>query len=337
MMAMMRTSFFSIAARKQAPSVLVRGFHMDTTRAQHHDENEILYDMISSGAHSSTERITKFMNGLYVNKPRSVSLFSFNYRQQTERSTIRGICIGTNSRRGPAALNAVVVGGVPLQEPSLIGVALYVAAVLARRDPMLPRDVAVIPLASPKEYEQRWRKTAIARHGKSLTSSSSSSSEASFSESVEAASNWLAHENVSLDLKDTCKPLETYITRKNKYFINLDVDLTAQGSSITYKGNSLSNLTSKGKFRDFFSLSSPPPLPLPAYLQPSPSPASSSSSSFLIPEPQSSLLDSILEAPSIVLELKGKEALDDEQVVRRGEEIISMLKELLTPPSSSSQ
>lgn len=67
---------------------------------------------------------------------------------------IKGICIGTNSRRGPAQKNVVVVSGVPLQDPSLIGVGLYVAAMLSRLSPMLPRDVSVIPLASPREYEQ---------------------------------------------------------------------------------------------------------------------------------------------------------------------------------------
>lgn len=96
---------------------------------------------------------------------------------------------------------------------------------------------------------------------------------------------------------------------------------------MAYKGNSFSSLTSKGKFRDFLSLSSPLPLPLPSHLSPHPSP----SSSLLIPEPQSTLLDKILQAPTIVLELKGKESLDDEQVVKRGEEIIGMLKELLAP------
>lgn len=334
----LRSSFFRKAAGKPLQAVLARGFHTDTTRTHQDGTHEILYDMISSGTHSSTERITKFMNGLYVNKPRSVSLFSFNYRQQTERSTIRGVCIGTNSRRGPAQKNVVVVSGVPLQDPSLIGVGLYVAAMLSRLSPMLPRDVSVIPLASPREYEQRWSKAAVARQGKMLferpVSDSNLDSLSSFSESVEAASNWLAHENVSLDLKDTCKPLETYITRKNKYFINLDVDLTSQGSHMSYKGNSLSRLAAKGKFRDFFSLSSSPSLPLPSHLHPSPSSPSSSSSSLLIPEPQSTMLDPILAAPTIVIELKGKEALDDEQVVVRGEEIIAMLKELLSSSSS---
>lgn len=58
---------------------------------------------------------------------------------------------------------------------------------------------------------QRWSKAAVARQGKLLferpVSDSNLDSLSSFSESVEAASNWLAHENVSLDLKDTCSML----------------------------------------------------------------------------------------------------------------------------------
>lgn len=317
----------------QAQAMLVRGFHMDTTRTHHDGTPEILYDMISSGTHSSTERINKFMSALFVSKPRSTGLFSFNYRQQTERGTIRGITIGTSNRRGPAQKNVVIVSGVPLQDPSLIGVSLYVSAMLCRLSPMLPNDVSVIPLASPKEYELRWQKSAVSRLGKS--DSVFGKSEFGLGQRVsESEAHWLSQENVSLqDLKDTCKPLETYIMRRNKYYINLDVDLTSQGSSMSYKGNSLSLLSSKGKFGDYLSLSSPPSLPLPSSLYPSPS---SSSSSFLIPEPKSSLLDNILQHPSIVVELKGKEALDDEQVVKRGEEIIGMLKELLVSPSFAS-
>lgn len=308
-----------------------------SSRTLHHHQDgspEILYDMISSGTHSSTERINKFMNSIYVNKPRAVSLFSFNYRQQTERSTIRGVSIGTNNRRGPAQKNVVLVSGLPLQEPSLIGVGLYVAAVLSRLSPALPRDVSVIPLANPKEYEKRWRAAQVkARIGESdLFSFSSPFSSSSLFEDSAAEANWISSENVTLELKDTCKPIETYITRKNKYFINLEVELTSRGSSMSYKGNSFTSLASKGKFRDFFASSSSPSLPLPSSLFPS-----SPSPSLLIPENNKNnnntsynkMLSSILQSPSIVLEMKGNQALDDEQVVARGEEIVSLLKELM--------
>ena len=70
-----------------------RRIHIDTARLGQQDTSEVLSDMISSGTHSSTERINRFMNSVYINTPRSVSLFSFNFRQQTERSTIRGILL----------------------------------------------------------------------------------------------------------------------------------------------------------------------------------------------------------------------------------------------------
>lgn len=336
-----------VVQAQQAMSV--RGFHMsmDTTRTHHHDGNsEILYDMISSGAHSSTERITKFMNTVYVNKPRSVSLFSFNYRQQTERNTIRGVCIGTNNRRGPAQKNVVIAAGLALQDPSLIGVALYLSAVLSRLSPLLPRDVSVIPLANPREYEKRWKASELSSSIMNFDEDSNSdfskfskisrvSRRGSAGELGESEANWFGQENVTLELQDTCKPIETYVTRKNKYFINVEVDLTSQGSTMTYKGNSLSQIANKGKFRDFFinkssSLSSPSSLsssPLPSSLFSLSPPLSSSP---LIPETSNSLLAPILDAPSIVMELKGNQSLNDEEVVARGEEIISMLRELMT-------
>jgi len=292
----------------------VRRIHIDTARMGQEEQTEILSDMISSGTHSSTERITRFMNAVYVSKPRAVSLFSFNFRQQTERSTIRGVCIGTNGRRGGSHKNVVVVSGLPLQDPSLIGVGLYVAAMLARTSPMLPRDVSVIPLAYPKEYESRWRSP---RFGDPRASSSSVSPLFD-----REASNWLAHENVTLELQDTSKPLETYITRKNKYFVNIDVNLTTRGSGMQYRSNSLPQLAAKGKHRTFLMEQSPLSIPLPSSVAPL-------SASSLFPEQGDLFIAPLLESPSLVLELKGTQPLDDEQVVARGEEVIKMVKELL--------
>jgi len=273
--------------------------------------------MISSGTHSSTERITRFFFSVILRPPRTVSLFSFNYRQQTERSTIRGICIGTNGRRTRAPrLNVVVVSGLPLQDPSLIGVGLYIAAVLSRLSRPLSHDVSVIPLAHPREYETRWRSP---RFNELRATHNSASILPGQDQEV---SNWLVHENVTLELKDTCKPIETYITRKNKYFVNVDVNLTVHGSDMQYKGNSLAQLANKGKHRSFLSEFSPRSVPLPLSL-------SSGLSPTLIPEQADPLVAPLLEAPSLVLELKGTQPLDDEQVVARGEEVIKMVKTLL--------
>jgi len=301
-----------------------RMFHMDSTTSTrtHQDPAPeiMLYDMISSGTHSSAESITKFMNALYVNKPRNVSLFSYSCKQRTERSTVRGICIGTNNRKDRPQKNVVLVSGLPLQDPSLIGVGLYVAAMLSRLSPALSRDVSVIPLINPKEYEQRWQ---TAERVSAFTSPRVNKSDLNLEGEH---SNWLAQENVSLDAKDNMKLFETYVTRKNKYFINVHANLTAQGSSMTYNGNSLTQLASKGKYKDFFAISAPPTLPLPSFLSPTPT---SSASSLLIPEEIPLLIDPIVASPSIVIEVKGTNALDDEQVVKRGEEIIGMLKNIL--------
>jgi len=302
-----------------------RRIHIDTARmmgntttidTHNNQPHELLSDMISSGTHSSTERINRFMNSIYVNKPRSVSLFSYNYKQFAERSTIRGICIGTNSRRPGQHKNVVVVSGLPLQDPSLIGVGLYVAAMVARLSPMLSKDVSVIPLAHPKEYEHRWR---APRLGGSNTRGGRDGE----------VSGWLAqeHENVTIDSLDSCKPLELYITRRNKYFINVAVDLTTEGSSMQYKSNSLSSIAATGKHGTFLMDQSPPSVSFPSKL----SASSPFTSTPLIPEPRRESMFShpSLEAPSLVVELKGTQPLDDEQVVARGEEVIRMVKELL--------
>jgi hypothetical protein len=292
----------------------VRRLHIDTSHHSYYDTHEVLSDMISSGTLSSTEKITRFMNAIYIKKPQTVSLFSFNYRQHTERSTIKGICIGLNGRRGAPQKNAVVVSGLPFQDPSLIGVGLYVAAMISRTSPMMPRDVSVIPLAHPKEYEMR----SLARAATKMFAPS---------QPVCDAADWIAHESV--DLKDTCKPLETYITRKNKFLVNVDVSLTPYGTKMQYKDNTFPLITSKGKHSpppSFTSHPSPPPISLPPHLMPD---SSTPSIASFLPRDPHPIIANILEAPSFVLELKGTQALNDEQVVARGNEIIHMVRELL--------
>jgi hypothetical protein len=335
-MALRMSSFCRLAVSTKLQPAYARGIHIDVMSHRDKITSEIVSamitssDMISSGTHSSTERINRFMNAVYVNNmtSKTVTLFSFNYRQQKERTTIRGVSIGTNSRRPGMHKNVVVVSGLPLQDPSLIGVGLYVAAMVARLSPMLPRDVSVIPLAYPKEYEERWRAAHAIRFG-------SERLDLPLSAHTQDA-NWLEHENITLDLKGTTKPLETFITRKNKYFVNIDVDLTTRGSSMQYKSNSLSHLASLSKHRSFLLDRSPPSIPLPSCLtQPSNSttnsntPFSHSQFSYRPDSEYSEVLAPILENPTLVLELKGMQSLDDEQVVARGEEVISMLKELL--------
>lgn len=91
---------------------------------------------------------------------------------------------------------------------------------LPRLSPLLPHDVSVIPLASPAEYELRWRHksaaASVAAFGNGGSGRLNSDSVFGDSDSVsdfaavalkakENEANWLAHENVSLeDLKDTC-------------------------------------------------------------------------------------------------------------------------------------
>lgn len=327
MMAMRSFCRLAVSTTFRARAQHVRSFHIDTTH--HHETPEVLSDMISSGTHASTEKITRFMNAIYVKQPRSVSLFSFNYRQHTERSTIRGITIGNNGRRATPQKNAVLVSGLPFQDPSLVGVGLYVAAMLSRTSSMLPRDVSVIPLAHPKEYERRWlARSAAAPFGNMFAVPPNGA--------VSEDMNWLEHETV--DLKETCKPIEAYITRKSKVLVNVAVTLTPFGATMQYKDSSFPLLSSKSnKFPlssslfpssrssssfPFSSSSSSPPVPLPPSIN---RPLSSDSLGIYEPNP---IFGNMLESPAFVLELKGTQALDDEQVVARGNEIIQMMKEL---------
>lgn len=296
----------------------VRRIHMDTAQP-HRDISEIFSDMISSGSHPSTEHINKFMSTIYLHKPKAVTLFNINYRSLAERSTIKGLRIGTNSWSPGPRKNVVLVSGLPLQDPSVIGVNLYVAAMLSRINPMLSCDVSVIPLANPKEYERIWRKMelASARSADGFLPASSILPPAPHLD----PSKWITpSENVTLELRDTCKPLEVYFTRKNNVFVNIDVDLTAHGSTMQYKCDSLPNLSTKGKFSRF--LSRLPQTPLPP---------SSPFAASLTPQVHGAdpLLAPLLAAPSLVLELRSSHSLDDDQVVARGEEVIAMVKELL--------
>lgn len=260
------------------------------------------------------------MNAIYIKHPRSVSLFCFNYRQHKERSTIRGICIGTNGRTHAAPQkNAVVVSGLPFQDPSLIGVGLYVAAMLSRASPMLCRDVSVIPLAYPKEYERLWSARAV-----SAPFDHMGASPVPHSENI---ADWLVQENVVLE--GSCKPLEIYITRKHKFIVNVNANLTPYGTSMQYKGYSFPSITKSKFFHPSFSSPSPlPPIHLPPSVAPNHSFSHSLHTSLNIHE-QNPLVADMTKAPSFVVELTGTQALNDKQVVARGDEIIQVVRELL--------
>jgi len=302
-----------------------REIHMDASPPANHvhrDISEIFNETFSeAGPHPSVERINRFMNTVYVHQPRAVTLFNINYRTQTERSTIKGLRVGSHVRRTGPQKSLVLVSGLPMQDPSAIGVNLYVAAMLSRLKPMYPCDVSFIPLAHPREYEQRWRKT-VSRdtllRGDAGGMPSLSLAPAPVP-SVASHEDCIVPENISLELRDTCRPIEAYVTRQNKYYVNIEVDMNAQRSTMQYKNNSLPNLASRGKHRRFFA--NPPPL----------DPASTPS---ILADPirihgADSLLSPMIESPSLVLELRSSKALGDEQIVARGEEVIAMLKELI--------
>jgi len=302
----------SAPLRHVAPS---RRIHTAITNPAHISERFL--GMFSGGPHPSTERINKFMNEVYFHRPTEVTLFNINYRNQAERSTIKGLRVGPNLK-GPRK-NVVIVSGLPLQDPSTIGVNLYVAAMLSRLS--LSCDVSVIPLAHPREYERRWRRP----EAPPMLFPSSDPSQILPTGSVSDVSpsfvidrdpkQCVVTENISLELKDTCKPIEAYITRQNKFYVNIEVDLSTHGSSAQYKSNSLPVITSKGKLRDFFAQSKNPlPDSLPSIYG------------------EDSMLSPFLQAPSLVLELRGSQALDDDQIVARGEDVIRVVKELANEP-----
>jgi len=286
----------------------VRRIHMDATPTHHRDISEIFSEMISAGPHPSMERINRFMNAVYLRQPRAVTLFNVNYKTPNERSTIKGLRLGSNTRKPHPQKNVVLVSGLPQQDPSTIGVNLYVAAMLSR-SPAFPCDVSVIPLAHPREYERRWRRAELTPSllPPGLAAPASSS-----------ASELIPQENISLELSETCKPIEAYVTRQNKYYVNVEVDLTSRGSAMQYKNNSLAALASRGKHRRFF-LDSSDTL----------SPDSDPRSPLLRIHGNDSLLTPLLQSPSLVLELRSAQALDDAQITARGEEVIAMIRELV--------
>jgi len=324
-MAALRASVTRLAVRATLRPQC-REIHMDARPAAHHphrDISEIFTEVFSraGGPHPSMERINRFMNTVYVHQPRAVTLFNINYRTQTERSTIKGLRVGTNSRRAGPQKNLILVSGLPMQDPSAIGVNLYVAAMLSRIQPMFPCDVSFIPLAHPREYEQRWRKAMSSRDTLSRDEGVPSLAPAPVP-SAAAREDCIVPENISLELRDTCRPIEAYVTRQNKYYVNIEVDVNTHRSTMQYKNNSLANLASRGKHRRFFTDSSS--------LSPFDVDATPSSLSDPIRiHGSDSLLSPMLQSPSLVLELRSSQALDDDQIVARGEEVIAMMKELI--------
>jgi len=277
-----------------------------------HDISEVFTKMMASSlSPPRTERINHFMNTIYLHRPEQVVLFNISYRTQTERASIKGVRVGPNTRR--AQKNVVIVSGLPLQHPSAISVNLYVAAMLSRISPSLRAAVSLIPLAHPHQYEQRLKTTEVVPSLFPSPSPSSIQEDAPII--LGEGAGGIIPENISLEMRDTCKPIEAYVTRQNKYYVNIGVDMTTQGSEMKYKSNSLRNMASRGKYRFFTDPSAPQ------------DPALSSRPLRIIGD--DSMLSSFLAAPSLVLELKCSHALDDSQVVARGEEVIAMVDKLL--------
>lgn len=319
-------SICRLAAGMQFWQPACRRFHMDSSPTHHRDISEMFSEMISDGPHPSVERINRFMNAVYLRHPRASTLFHVNYRTPIDRSTIRGIRIGSNPRKPQPHKNVILVSGLPQQDPSTIGVNLYVAAMLSRATSVVPCDVSVIPLAHPREYERWWRRAGAAPSLPSLSASAARPVPAH----SEDSSQWIIppHETVTLDLKDTCKPVETYATRMNKYYVNIGVDLTTHGTAMQHKGDSLAALASRGKHRRFFLPQQQQQLQQQQQQQP-PSTDSHRPSPPPVILGEDSLIAPMLRAPSLVLELRSAQKLDDDQIPARGEEVIAMIRELV--------
>lgn len=326
----------SLRSFSRVAGVALRPSLPDSPPAHKWDISKLFSKMSPVGSSPSVDHINKLMSSIYSLHPRYVTMFSINRRVAPgERSTIKGLRIGTYPL---PSKNVTLVSGLPLQDPSTIGVALYIADKLSRsHSSSFPCNISFIPLAYPVEYEKRRSlEGSQAQASQALQASQASHDlqEPTSGGGIDLARGSpfsgpvLLEENTRslvglYEINNTCRPIEPYITRFNKYYVNIDVNMSTQHTSMQYKSNSLSSIVSRGKHHKLFSSH-----PLPTI------PPDTTSTAFtplsLQLHSADSLLSPILQSPSIVLSLRSTEELNDEQIVARGEEVIMMTGDLMT-------
>jgi hypothetical protein len=272
-----------------------RSFHVNMPQGP----SQHLAEWFSEKFSAQPDSINTLMNLIYTQAPHnSVTPFNLICRSAMERWTIKGLRVGTKER--PHKRSVVVASGVQAYEHIPIGVALYVAAVLSRR-PIHGVEVTFFPILKPKEFELQWHNEQTSR-ARSL-----------FGVALQPAS---AHP-INLSLEEHERgiegPLRSYALKRATNFVDVVMDLANTGSRLHLKQNSLARSLKQASSM-VQNFPSHPHLPSPK----------------LAGDSEQSLFDQLISPPTIILELRDRNKLmDEDQIVACGEEVVTTIHKLI--------
>jgi len=284
-------------------SLPTRSFHLNIPQGP----SQHLAEWFSEKFSAQPDRINTLMNLIYTQAPHnSVTPFNLLCRSAMERWTIKGLRVGTKEKMHKRSV--VVASGMQAYENIPIGVALYVAAVLSR-SPMHGVEVTFFPVLKPKEFELQWHNEQTIQvrslFGMPLQPSGES-----------------AHP-IKLSLEEHERgiegPLRSYVVKRGTNFVDVVMDLANPRSPLHLKHSSLARPLKQASAM-VQNFPSHPHLPSPNFAGDS----------------VRSLFDQLVGPPTIILELRDRnKVMDEDQIVACGERVITTIHKLIEETDST--
>lgn len=272
-----------------------RCFHVSAQRRPSHDLAGMFSGIFS--AHPTPDKINTLMNMISTEAPQnnvtSFSLLCRTFTDRMDRWSIKGLRIAPKDN-GARRRSVVLVSGIQAYERIPIGVNLFVAAALSR-SPIEGVEVTFFPVMKPKEYELEWQH----EQAKDLFKSYGGGSTAKFS---------LEEHEGGVE-----GPLRNYVLKRSNNFIDVGMDLTALGSTLRLKSNSLTRPLSRAQVF-MQGLTPDSDFPLPKLAGPG----------------EQTLFGTLISPPTVVLELRDKhKSLEEDQISSCGEQVLSAIEKLI--------
>jgi len=249
------------------------------------------------GFSTKPDSINSLMNMIYTRSSNSVTPFNLFCRSTMERWTIKGMRIGAKEK---SSRSVVIAAGMQACEHVPIGVALYAAAVLSQ-NPIKGVEVTVFPVFKPKEFELQWHNEQTGR-----------------------AKEMLPHSDaIRLSLEEyewvVEGPLKSYVTKRGTNFVDFVMDMNGAGSSLHLKQNSFTR-----PFRQAGLLLQSIPHQ-PGAFAPK-----------IAQEGERALFEQLINPPTIVIELRDKNKLvDEDSIATCAEELLTNIHNLVEETTST--
>lgn len=271
-----------------------RSFHLNMPRGSSQDLTQWFSEKFSA----QPDSVNALMNLIYTQAPQNtVTPFNLFCRSAMERWTIKGLRIGNKERVNKRSV--VVASGMQAQEHIPIGVSLYAAAVLSKR-PIPGVEVTFFPVMKPKEFELQWHNEQT-NHAK-----------ANFGIPLHSPDGFLKLTTEQYG-RVVEGPLRSYAMKRGTSYVDFVMDLASVNQAMYLKENSLARpLNQAGATMQSF----PAHPQLPSFP--------------MAGDGVQSLFDQLVNPPTIILELRDKnKIMDEDQIVARGEQLITTIHKLI--------